>query len=283
MISVMALIRTKTSMANELDTRFVKCREWLRKVELSPDDLKVLFRIHKEMWDDGMRHHYMGPCPTGYYRTGDISGMSESDVYLGGIYGLNTHPIPFWENDRRNSETIPDHYHTVCSQYRNNLAAGVKAIMSNVYDKGLNRANLESNLKNYLRLHSEIHGEPYSVSFVHVVNASIGGTKVLDCDIHSGNRVVRSSIVAMEGSYYVPFGFHKGVNLTRENLSSYTFHDLKTYLISNGRTNGVFLGMKSGLIEIDKNPEKLTRKQMKDNIRHIGRQEEKGMRIGMKR
>ena len=93
---------------------------------------------------------------------------------------------------------------------------------------------------------------------------------------------MRSSLVGINGRYFVPFGFHKGTRLSKDDLSSLSFHDLRDYIISDGQVNGVRL-MNSGSVRFDKNPEKLNRKDLRDNLRHIKSLEEGGMRLGIKR
>lgn len=56
-----------------------------------------LLHVHKELWDKGFQNFNLGPCQWGMFRTHDISKMHPSEVFLGGIWGLTTRNIPFWE------------------------------------------------------------------------------------------------------------------------------------------------------------------------------------------
>ena len=59
-----------------------------------------LISIHKDAWEVGFQNELIGPCPYGVFRTLDIPSMTPDQVYLGGIWGLSTHSIPFWEEHK---------------------------------------------------------------------------------------------------------------------------------------------------------------------------------------
>lgn len=59
-----------------------------------------LLTIHKEAWKLGFRNANLGPCKWGMFRTKDIPTMTPNEVYIGGIYGLVTQNIPFWEEHK---------------------------------------------------------------------------------------------------------------------------------------------------------------------------------------
>lgn len=61
------------------------------------DSLYELMNIHKEAWAIGFRNKNLGPDKCGMFRTKSISNMKPEEVFLGDIYGLFTHAIPFWE------------------------------------------------------------------------------------------------------------------------------------------------------------------------------------------
>ena len=66
------------------------------------DDLKKannlceLMNVHKFAWKYGYRNNNLGPCRDGIFRTSNIASMTDEDVYLGNIYGLNTKNIRYW-------------------------------------------------------------------------------------------------------------------------------------------------------------------------------------------
>ena len=78
----------------ELNHLICKCDEALNNLS----KCKTLLNILKKAWRDGVRNANIGPCSYGMYRTEDVGNMSPSEVYLGGIYGLSTKNINFWES-----------------------------------------------------------------------------------------------------------------------------------------------------------------------------------------
>lgn len=61
------------------------------------DSLEELLNIHKEAWIVGFQNGNLGPDKYGMFRTESIPTMKPEEVFLGGIWGLFTHTIPFWE------------------------------------------------------------------------------------------------------------------------------------------------------------------------------------------
>ena len=61
------------------------------------DSLYELMEIHKEAWAIGFQNVYLGPDRYGIFRTESIPTMRPEEVFLGNIWGLSTHTIPFWE------------------------------------------------------------------------------------------------------------------------------------------------------------------------------------------
>lgn len=61
------------------------------------DSLYELLSIHKSAWTLGFQNENLGPDKYGMFRTENISTMEPSEVFLGNIWGLFTHSIPFWE------------------------------------------------------------------------------------------------------------------------------------------------------------------------------------------
>ena len=103
-------------------------REILDEVKNS-SSLYELLDIHKKAWEIGFRNMNLGPCEYGMFRTKDILYMNPSEVFLGGIYGLNTHTIFYWE--QHSSDPIGPNgfgldekitiYSLILDQYRKHL------------------------------------------------------------------------------------------------------------------------------------------------------------------
>lgn len=100
------------------------------------NDLNELLAFHKEIWNLGYRNANIGPCSYGIFRTDKIEDMLPEEVYLGGIWGLFTKSIPFWE-ERRNDKygyngygIEPDTslYTMIVDQYRSHLRSNLNAI-----------------------------------------------------------------------------------------------------------------------------------------------------------
>lgn len=86
--------------------------------------LAEIYILHLQIWAAGIRNHNIGPDQFGMFRTDDIITMKPDEVYLGGVFGLNTHTLPFWE-DRRGSD--PEAYKTVLAQYQTHLISNLQA------------------------------------------------------------------------------------------------------------------------------------------------------------
>lgn len=96
-------------------------------------DLRNLMDIHIEAYKAGFKEN-LGPDMNGMFRCNSIITMTPSNVYLGGIYGLNTYAIPFWE------QCIDEHfgvngfgikedyplYTIILNQYKNHLLSNIR-------------------------------------------------------------------------------------------------------------------------------------------------------------
>ena len=112
---------------------------WLPQLEQDLNEsnsLEDLMNVHKHAWEIGYRNANLGPCPYGMFRTSDILEMKPEEVYLGGIWGLSTKNIPFWEENKDetmigNGFGIDDDikiYDLIMSQYRNHLRSNFVAM-----------------------------------------------------------------------------------------------------------------------------------------------------------
>ena len=105
--------------------------------------LEDLLAVHKHAWEVGYRNENIAPCEWGMFRTQDISQMQSSEVFLGGIYGLCTRNIPFWNNNHNetmsgNGFGIDDAkpiYDIIMQQYRTHLKSNFRAINDRAADQ----------------------------------------------------------------------------------------------------------------------------------------------------
>lgn len=100
------------------------------------DSLYELMNIHKEAWIIGFQNENLGPDKYGMFRTENIPTMQPSEVFLGGIWGLFTHAIPFWEERKSQPYGCNDFnmdpeislYGIVLDQYKRLLISNIEDI-----------------------------------------------------------------------------------------------------------------------------------------------------------
>lgn len=103
-----------------------------------PNTLITLMNIHKDAWGTGFQNENIGPCPYGVFRTLDILSMTPDQVYLGGIWGLVTKPIPFWEAHKEdkygcNGFGVDENrslYEMILDQYKRLLSSNIHAMFN---------------------------------------------------------------------------------------------------------------------------------------------------------
>lgn len=96
-------------------------------------DLITLFNIHKDAYGFGFTKN-LGPGTM--FRCSDIATMTPHQVFLGGIWGLNTNAIPYWEQyvDEPygvNGFGINENtslYGMILNQYKNHLISNITAM-----------------------------------------------------------------------------------------------------------------------------------------------------------
>lgn len=94
--------------------------------------------IHKDAWGTGFQNENIGPCPYGVFRTLDIPSMTPDQIYLGGIWGLVTKPVSFWEERKEdkygcNGFGIDENlslYEMIVDQYRKLLSSNIRAMFN---------------------------------------------------------------------------------------------------------------------------------------------------------
>ena len=124
-IKARVMFMTTERVRRELEQRRTAISWWQATISACRS-LSELLAEHRRMWTDGIRCPNFGPDQYGFYRTENIASMKADEVYLGGIYGLFTLPLPEWEKIR---ETHRKDYSVVMFQYRNNLLANLRDMM----------------------------------------------------------------------------------------------------------------------------------------------------------
>lgn len=87
----------------EQKEQYIRCQNLINcsydiQVEIDGcQTLVELLHVHKDLWNKGFQNFNLGPCSWGMFRTKSIPNMHPSEVFLGGIWGLSTRNIPFWE------------------------------------------------------------------------------------------------------------------------------------------------------------------------------------------
>lgn len=98
--------------------------------------LQEVLNLHKRIWNLGYQYESIGPCPYGMFRTKDITNMKPEEVFLGGIWGLFTKNISFWEENKDEKYGANGFglnpelslYDMILKQYKNHLISNINAI-----------------------------------------------------------------------------------------------------------------------------------------------------------
>lgn len=115
----------------------------LENIEVATS-LKQLLNIHKDAWGSGFQNINLSSDKTGMFRCDSILTMTPDQVYLGGIYGLNTESIIFWENHKCDKYDVNNFgisadtmlYDIVLTQYKILLRTNIKKLYD-LADKNL--------------------------------------------------------------------------------------------------------------------------------------------------
>lgn len=98
-------------------------------------DLENLIEIHREAYKAGFTEN-LGPNMYGMFRCHSIHTMNMHNVFLGGIYGLNTYAAAFWEqyidepfgeNGFGIKEDYPL-YTIILNQYKRHLQSNIRCM-----------------------------------------------------------------------------------------------------------------------------------------------------------
>lgn len=104
-------------------------------------DLLSLLELHKSIYNNDFCES--GPNPYGMFRCESILAMTPEDVYLGGIWGLTTNNISFWESKKTelygsNEFGIKENtllYDLVLEQYKRCLINGITSVYNKAQSK----------------------------------------------------------------------------------------------------------------------------------------------------
>ena len=98
---------------------------------MSHHTLEDTFKIHRQL---GAMHlawnHAICPDKYGMFRTSNIATMSMDEVFLGNIYGLWTHSLPFWL-----SYQDEDAVSKITNQYYQQVLSGIEAEIEKLVKK----------------------------------------------------------------------------------------------------------------------------------------------------
>lgn len=100
------------------------------------DSLTKLVELHKLAWANEFKNENLAPQRYGMIRSNSIEDLTPKDVFLGGIWGLNTRPIPFWEEYKGHKygcngfglDPNTDLYTLILNQYKNLIVSNVQTL-----------------------------------------------------------------------------------------------------------------------------------------------------------
>ena len=100
------------------------------------DSLTKLVKLHKLAWANGFKNENLAPQRYGMIRSNSIEELTPNQVFLGGIWGLNTYPIPFWEEYKGDKygcngfglDPNTDLYTLILNQYKELIVSNVQSL-----------------------------------------------------------------------------------------------------------------------------------------------------------
>ena len=128
--------------------QFATAQQFITTIK-AQKDLITLLNIHKDAYGSGFT---LNLGPGAMFRCEEIVTMTPHQVYLGGIWGLNTYAIPYWEQyidepygvNGFGIKADQSLYEMILNQYKNHLISNISAM----YNKAL-REILEYELRGY--------------------------------------------------------------------------------------------------------------------------------------
>lgn len=287
----MDILKSTSSLEKELRDKYNVCENWIQNFKQCPDSLYSIMSLHKAMWGAGVQHDTFGPSPYGYFRTDSIDNLSIYNTYLGDRNGIWTNPISEFEKPdfkyvggvepaRGEKGELTKEYRTICAQYRNHMLSNLNAMKFNIYDHGYNRQRVESLLEEGANFLSG------GISNLKIKNESIDENKVLFVEfVQDGTKHKNSSVVNIDGKFYFPQDFAKGVQLDPSHIDAACIL-FPLFDALNGNRKAVSFSkqqLKDMKISIyaDKT-EEMSRAVVKENIKHVADYSKKrGVKFGM--
>lgn len=97
------------------------------------DSLIKLVELHKA---NEFKNYNLAPQRYGMICANSIESLTPNEVFLGGIWGLNTHPIPFWEERKGDKygangfgiDPTYDLYTMILNQYKGLVESNVQSL-----------------------------------------------------------------------------------------------------------------------------------------------------------
>lgn len=108
------------------------------------NSLIELVELHKLAWANEFKNENLAPQRYGIIRSNSIEELTPNQVFLGGIWGLNTYPISFWEERKGHKygcnglDPNTDLYTLILNQYKSLIVSNVQALYAkakNEYSK----------------------------------------------------------------------------------------------------------------------------------------------------
>ena len=119
------IVKKCQMQANIYLSRCLEGKNFLEAIDKA-ESLGQLLNIHRDAWGSGFQCENLAPYPRGIFRTRSIENMVPGEVYLGNIYGLNTHTIPYWEEHKEEKyNDFKTVYDIVLSQYKQLLRSNI--------------------------------------------------------------------------------------------------------------------------------------------------------------
>lgn len=125
--------------AYESSKRIIMYYNFIIKELNECNSLIEVMKVHKTAWALGFQNENICPNAHGIFRCSNILDMTPDDVYLGNIWGLNTHNITFFIE--YNEETMAGNgfgidpntkvYELVLDQYKKILKSNFSVIFQN--------------------------------------------------------------------------------------------------------------------------------------------------------
>ena len=98
------------------------------------NSLTKLVELHKLAWANEFKNENLAPQRYGMIRSNSIEELTPNQVFLGGIWGLNTYSIPFWEEYKGHKygcnglDPNTDLYTLILNQYKRLIVSNVQSL-----------------------------------------------------------------------------------------------------------------------------------------------------------